>query len=120
MAMSSHYRLGEDSIFGNFSRYLSDELHEYIWSFSRRKFNAKKYCQFVMAFPIGNSRLRRWMGRRSTVFPIVLDGSAHVGELPVAGGIQASPESDYGIEDEARLEPRRMGIHFPRRLFPAD
>ncbi len=120
MAMSSHHRLGNpaNSEFGTFSHRISDELHEYIWNLAKRKFNARKYCRFVMAFPIGGSRLHRWMQRRSIVFPIVRDGSVDGADPLTTGGNSASPESDYGTDDEARLEPIGVGIHFPRRLFP--
>ena len=121
MAMSDHRRLGARNTFG---REIPNELYEYIWNFSKQKFNAKKYCRFVMAFPIGNSRLHGWMQRSAVIFTIVDDGyvqdAQEIANESPDPSTKSTPESDFGDDEEQRLANGMFGVVFPRRLFPTD
>ena len=121
LAMSGHCRLGARNTFG---REIPDELYEYIWNFSKLKFNAKKYCRFVMAFPIGNSRLHGWMQRSAVIFTIVSDGYVQDAQVIASESpdpsTKSTPESDFGDDEEQRLTNGMFEAMFPRRLFPTD
>jgi hypothetical protein len=126
LTMLDHSRLASNATSGSLHRNISSEIYEYIWDFARRKFNSKKYCRFVMAFPVGNStgRLHRWTQRSGITFPTAIQD--YVQELqqdPGAGTAtpdDSSSESEPGSAEEMQHLMERVGALPPKRLFPVD